>query len=189
MGTNEGFKTKYDAGSKVAGIYNYIGGEWLAVGDSYGGGIVAYIDGTGQHGLIAATVDQSEGIAWITGGDTQTTLNGNTSTDYGTGQANTNAMKLQAGYTGGAAKVCDDYSITVGSITYDDWFLPSKDELNKLYDNRVAIGSFTFDVNYWSSSEVSFDLALFQTFHTTTTYWQSNSSKPNTHRVRAVRAF
>jgi tetratricopeptide (TPR) repeat protein len=31
------------------------------IGKSYGGGIIFYIDGTGQHGLIAATTDQGQG--------------------------------------------------------------------------------------------------------------------------------
>jgi hypothetical protein len=195
---NTGFKTVYEAGDpgKLAGIYNYIDGEWtiLAVGDSYGGGIVAYIDGTGQHGLIVATADQSASIAWITGGDTQTTwvneVNyGGTSTDYGTGQANTNAMKDQTGYTGGAAKVCDDYSVTVGSDAYTDWFLPSKDELNLMYANlhkaATPIGGFA-NSDYRSSSESSATQAWFQSFAAGD---QSEGNKDFGAHVRAVRAF
>ena len=34
------------------------------IGQSYGGGIIFYIDGTGQHGLISATTDQSTGAPW-----------------------------------------------------------------------------------------------------------------------------
>jgi hypothetical protein len=56
-----------------------------SIGQSFQGGKIFYIDGTGEHGLIAATVDQSTGIAWITGGSTQSTTNGNTSTALGTG--------------------------------------------------------------------------------------------------------
>ena len=165
----------------------------VAVGDSYGGGIVAYIlqsgdtgyDANVQHGLIAATADQSTGIEWITGGSTQTILNGNTLTALGKGQANTNAMKAQTGYTGGAAKVCDDYSVTVGSVTYTDWFLPSKDELDKLYINKVAIGGFA-DGYYWSSSEGSAGLAWLQRFEDGGQYI---FSKGFLELVRAVRAF
>ena len=175
----------------------------LAIGDSYGGGIVAYIfkdngndpDDPGYvegeiHGLIAATEDQSDGIAWITGGNTQHEwVNGTdstgTSTALGEGQANTNAMKAQTGYTGGAAKVCDDYSVTVGGITYTDWFLPSKDELNELFLNKGTIGSFAGS-HYWSSSEGVANYAWNQFFNGG---YQSNYEKDNVFWVRAVRVF
>ena len=165
----------------------------VAVGESYGGGIVAYVDGTGQHGLIAATEDQSAGIAWITGGSTQSTWvngvdNSGTSTDYGTGQANTDAMMAQTGYTGGAAQICEDYT-NIETVTgvYTDWYLPSKDELNKLYINKVAIGGFA-DGYYWSSSEseLGADYAWLQYFGSDL---QGANSKYGIYRVRAVRAF
>ena len=44
----------------------------LSIGDSYQGGIIAYIDGTGQHGLIAAPSDQSIEIVWYNGSYTVT---------------------------------------------------------------------------------------------------------------------
>ncbi|MES1198032.1 MAG: hypothetical protein ABUL41_02025, partial [Chitinophagaceae bacterium] len=55
-----------------------------------------------------------------------------------------------------AARICGDLVLN----GYDDWYLPSKDELNQLYINRVAIGGFNDpEQEYWSSSEgpVNFD--------------------------------
>jgi len=161
------------------------------VGDSYGGGIVAYILQSGDpgyisgqtHGLIAATEDQSTGIAWS---NITSTLVGGTDTAYGTGAANTTKIIAQAGHSSSAAKVCADYTVTVNSVTYDDWYLPSKDELNKLYLNKVIIGGFADDL-YWSSSEDSAGYAWLQ--------WlgggggQGIGSKGNGQRVRAVQAF
>jgi hypothetical protein len=158
----------------------------LVVGASYGGGKVAYIlqsgdtgyDANKQHGLIAATADQSTGIAWsnITG-----TLVGTTGTAIGTGQTNTTAIVGQGGCTSGAAWLCND--LTEGG--YSDWYLPSKNELNKLYLNQVVIGSFAGD-RYWSSSEGDAYYAWDQDF---SDGYQYLSNKSSHLRVRAVRAF
>jgi hypothetical protein len=158
------------------------------VGDSYGGGIVAYILQSGDpgyisgqtHGLIAATADQN-GDATIAWSNITDTLVVTTGTALGTGQANTTAIVGQEGCTSGAAWLCNN--LTEGG--YSDWFLPSKDELNQLCLNRVAIGGFA-EGSYWSSSEGSADGAWAQYF----VYGnQGNDYKGSYPRVRAVRAF
>jgi hypothetical protein len=80
-----------------------------------------------------------------------------------------------------AARLCGD--LTEGG--FSDWYLPSKDELNALYTNRVAIGGFTND-RYWSSSEIDDTNAECQDF--------SNGNQPRylkyeTLFVRAIRSF
>jgi len=139
---------------------------YLRVGDVYQGGKVAYIlvngdpgyDATTQHGLIAATSDQGRLIFWdrLTGSfpSYQGTNRGATGTTIGTGFSNTSNIIASQGIiaTNYAAGVARAY--TGGG--YTDWYLPSKDELNKLYLNRVAIGGFISNSNglYWSSSEI-----------------------------------
>ncbi|MEI6452842.1 MAG: hypothetical protein WCP98_23220, partial [Actinomycetes bacterium] len=173
----------------------------LAIGDAYGGGVIAYILQSGDpgysatvvHGLIAAKADQRARIAWISGRGVLGTRNGNTSTALGTGQANTNAMMAQAGSTGGAAWVCHDYTnADTGTGVYSDWYLPSQDELNKLYINRVAIGGFAgADPYYWSSSEMRYgsDGATNAWGQSFINGLQFNDLKSHTIRIRAVRSF
>lgn len=168
----------------------------LAIGDAYQGGKVAYIlvsgdpgyDAAVTKGLIAATIDQSSGIIWSIA-DKQTTSvpGGAVATAFGTGQANTSAIVAQNGegitY---AAGLCDAYTNTdTGTGVYSDWYLPSRDELNKLYLNYEFIDDLGGNY-YWNSSEFNASNAL--TCHTTAGY-QTAFSKSATRPVRAVRSF
>ncbi|MFA5175558.1 MAG: LamG-like jellyroll fold domain-containing protein [Patescibacteria group bacterium] len=159
----------------------------VAVGDSYQGGVVAYIlaegdtgyDANTQHGLIAMASDQSVGTAWSNVVDQ---LAG-TSDAIGTGQANTTAIVGQAGHTTSAAKLCDDL-ISGG---YSDWYLPSRNELNKLYLNRVAIGGFSLTSWYWSSSESNAYQSWDRYFDSDLEY--ADDKGYGGGHVRAVRSF
>jgi len=150
----------------------------LAIGQSYQGGIIAYLDSTGQHGLIAATADQSEGIQWYNGSYIVT---GATGTAIGTGLTNTNTIIAAQGSGSYAASIARDYN----GGGYTDWYLPSKDELNLLYENKTAIGGFP-DNYYWSSTENDNYGAWEQNFDNG---FQNGSDKNVTIDVRAVRAF
>jgi len=147
------------------------------IGTSCQGGKVAYIDGTGLHGLIAALSDQSTGATWGCAG---TLTPGADGTAIGTGHQNTHDM-IAAGCTN-AAQHC--HLVTING--YTDWYLPSKDELNQLYINRVAIGGFVSDY-YWTSSE--FDGNYFAWIQHFGAGNPSNYHKYSIFPVRAVRNF
>ena len=69
---------------------------------------------------------------------------------------------------------------------FDDWVVPTKDELNLIYENKSKFtGKDKFTaVNYWSSSESSTTNAWRQYFNNG---YQSSYIKTNFYRVRAVR--
>ena len=171
----------------------------VAVGDLLQGGVVYYVaptptdldgDGKVDIGLICAVEDQSAAIEWILGGASQTTENGNTSTAIGTGQTNTTAMMNQAGYTGGAAQVADDYSVTDNGVTYNDWFLPSLEELNEMYSQKnsieAAAGVTPFGTDYWSSSEHDSNIAKSVNMSSGDDIDTNKNAQLN---VRAIRTF
>jgi hypothetical protein len=170
---------------------NEVSFRTLSVGDSFQGGVLAYIlqptdPGyiSGEvHGLIAAPTDQSTGAPW---GCQGTIIDGADGFLLGTGMQNTLDITNGCIESGIAARICFDLELN----TYNDWYLPSRDELNKLYLNKDLIGGFTAGP-YWSSTEYfSYYpeiFAYYQSFDTGSIAgdWKSAS----TLRVRAIRSF
>ncbi|NTV02022.1 MAG: DUF1566 domain-containing protein [Chlorobiaceae bacterium] len=146
-----GISSAYAADAVAAGAGSQ---ATLNVGDTYGGGKVAYIFRksdrgyvAGQvHGLIAAGEDIAP-ASWA------------------------KAVKSCTEYRGGG---------------HDDWRLPSKDELDRFYENRFAIGGFKERHYYWSSTESDRNDAWDLSFRTGN---HNLGYKLEYNNVRPVRTF
>jgi hypothetical protein len=160
--------------------------QTIAIGNIYQGGLIFYIDATGEHGLVAAPIDQSTSIQWTNGSLTDT---GATAINLGTGQANTTKITQALGAGAYAASLAANLVLN----GYDDWFLPSKGELDLMYKNigpgapapLTNVGGFVSSF-YWSSSEWDSGSAWYQEF---SNGFQGKYPKYNTYYFRAVRAF
>lgn len=150
------------------------------IGQQFGGGIIFYIDDSRIHGLIAAPSNQSDAAPW---GCSNTTIGG-TSTDIGTGQANTTLIVNKCSTDGTAARICDNLFLN----GYGDWFLPSKDELNQMNLQQEMIGGLTSGF-YWSSSESTYNASLFAHLQAFSSGSQYTGRKYDLYFVRAIRAF
>ncbi|MDR1286659.1 MAG: DUF1566 domain-containing protein, partial [Treponema sp.] len=150
------------------------------------GGIIFYVDSADTYPLwkyleaAPADLGTREWVGY--GRPYASTLIGGTAQAIGTGKDNTVAILAAADTDAPAAKACDDYSFG----GFDDWFLPSLDEVEEMYLNKTAIGGFSNDW-YWSSSEADYHFARDKHFQYDGNW--ASEFKDQLHRVRPIRAF
>ena len=186
------------------------------IGEKIGGGIVFFVYDNGRHGLIAATEDipDPDGFPmyltwckiWYPDGQTEDLIKtGSIGDGLKAGEMNTSLIvSVQESYSNlikynvnfpyyveeFAAQACADYEVMDNDeITYGDWYLPSRYELNLLYIQKDVVGGFVDDY-YWSSTEDNDEDAWYQDFWDG---WQYSTwdgpSKPLDCLVRPIRAF
>lgn len=170
-----------------------------AIGSSFQGGLVAYIlaptdpgyEAGKIKGLIVTATDISSaaGIRY----DAGTAIIGiiNVGTAIGTGLANTVASHTTYGNVNRSIpKIAMDYSVVENGVTYDDWYIPSRDELLKIHANKALLGSFPSSRGYWSSSLWTNSQALTMVvFSDTRGYYGGDGTDDGRNRVRFVRSF
>jgi hypothetical protein len=149
----------------------------ISIGDTYQGGIVFHLF-AGGGGLIAALSDQSTGQRW----SLDTTPTGATAAAIGTGAGNTGAITATVGVDS-AAGICEELILN----GFDDWFLPSEQEVYTMYQNLKLHGRGDLeDELYWSSTEID---ALNARAVDLEDGSLDTQGKGEELRVRAIRAF
>ena len=161
------------------------------LGEIYQGGVIfhLYTDDKGkEHGLVVALNDQGTEEPW-----SNITTSFADATSTWDGASNTDVIISQVGHTVSAASLCK--SLNDGG--YNDWYLPSVQELNILWNNlynvnkTLSITDGATEVGngiYWSSTEHSGSFAW--NFHFTSG-GSTNTFAVKTYLlpVRAIRAF
>lgn len=175
----------------VAGLVKY------EVGDYAQGGIVFYVDESGQHGLVVAKNDLAA-IRWFAGTYGKTRADGN---GLHAGEANTVIIigaQLALGDDGNpyAAATTNELQVTEGTRTYSDWYLPTSQELELIGANYSIIdatsvpngGTVLLNSPYWSSNEANNTDANMVVMTPGGTSVNA-VNKAATFNIRAVRAF
>jgi len=193
----EDAKNKESEKTKKIADFNKVKKEAF-VGNDFRGGIIFYVEEDEEdeelRGLIAARGDaHPTKISWL-GNNKSPVKAGAFKDGLFDGKGNTTLIyeKFKDDKVLFPAKLCVDYAVSDGENKYDDWYLPSEDELDKLYDysNRDESkleGSFTNDY-YWSSTEVNTANVYYRSFYKGNgrSYTKLGNNKG---KVRPIRKF
>jgi hypothetical protein len=179
----------------IANMGFVAGSNSYSVGDFAHGGIVFWIDSTGEHGLVCAKSDQASSIRWYAGTNGLTRASGD---GLYSGKMNTTLIISSQVSIGDdtspyAASVCQDAQIVENGITYGDWYLPSMYELDLIYQNKAVLeasalangGTVFTSIDYWSSTELDVSIAKEYFFGGV----QGSNLKSDLNDVRAIRRF
>ena len=179
--------------------YDCDGNINVQIGDEAFGGIVFYVDESGEHGLVSALEDLPGTYEWGCYG-ISTGANGQ---GIGTGYQNTMDIVNSGCFTDNGGITAAQATLDADINGYNDWFLPSQGELIEMY-NTIGDGGSNGDIGdfesnwYWSSSE----LMLYHndyfdpSFPNNDAYYVNlvngipwNTYKANLGRVRPIRSF
>lgn len=169
-------------GTTYSNTVSFTTNSYIAIGQAYAGGVIAYIFQSGDNGYV---VGQTHGLIIPTSISTSTYQWGcygtsiSTSSSLGTGNSNTINI---AGSCGSSSAAYYAYYLSTGG--YSDWYLPSYAELQKIYTNKPSLN--IPNNYYWSSSQYNSNSAYLFYFGTGTFYSQS---KNNYFSVLPIRKF
>lgn len=156
----------------------------------YEGGLLFYIDEADASGLVVSQEDLGP-MKWDF--NDPALIAGTTDVEIGLGKENTDKIVEVIGEGIYAAKACSDLELN----GYSDWFLPSKNELDAIYQTLYLKGKGEFKdyyaEYYWTSSEEF----TYDTVNTGSTAWTllfQNGNfnwnfKHSINYVRPIRGF
>ncbi len=149
------------------------------VGESFGGGIVYYVDDEGKHGIITTIIDKSTRKQH----KSETFILTNAARDgIATGEFNTDRLNAMTGKGETDDQVVENYR----DANLSDWHLPTRYDLIKLYRNRAVIGGYTEFANGWKSTEVSSVNEWYRSF---ITGGEFSNGKDDAVYIRVIRKF
>ena len=158
------------------------------IGEIYQGGYVFYVDETGEHGLVAAMEDLEGTYEWGCYGEI---IEGADGAAIGDGYQN--SLDIIAGCSQSPIAASEALAFEVEQ--YNDWYLPSFNELQELYHSIGNGGLMIVNFSnhfYWSSTSYSNNSgASLYAFHINL---YDLSDTPNIHKysqgkVRPIRSF
>lgn len=165
------------------------------VGDFAHGGIVFWVDESGQHGLVCAKSDQGTAM-WYAGTNIKTMARGN---GPKSGELNTAIIIASQGEGTGviyAARLCNELLITEGGKSYGDWYLPSISELVLMYNNRniinataIANGGSNFSTDFYTTSTETGGTTIYGQSFSGGNVSSTAVKFRDDFKVRAIRAF
>ena len=164
--------------------------EPLEIGDLHQGGIIFYLDESGEQGLVVSLQDQSDFATWCSNAEE---IDGADGESLGDGAQNTSDIISACDESNTAAARCDN----LNSNGFADWYLPSIGELEEIANN-IAVINAALEENggtsialetYWSSTELNFgNVSSAQTYSFEFDV-AGGLTKFGSAYVRAVRAF
>lgn len=182
--------------------------EYIEIGANYQGGVIFYIDSTGQHGLIASKthIPSSYGPNKFSWCDYYGEILGADSTSIGSGMQNTNDIidgcLSYANYPWTNMKnaiLSYNENITIGhSGVFDDWYIPSLDEFVLMYEILGNVDEMNFPIatstggyfGYWTSTEYNEERAIeIRTWPTFPNIDISYERKDAINLIRPIRSF
>ena len=149
-----------DNNVSVLDIIDNVGLESL-YGVEFGGGFIFHVNESNGELMVAKDYSEIGGVAW---GDH---FNLDTGSAIGDGLENTqlivdgnasDSSQVFGGFEFGGDNYAFKIVLDLEHEGFDDWFIPSKDSMQAIYDNvhAVGMGNFNENLTYWTSTKVGY---------------------------------